>query len=1352
MTWALKVTSENREGTGVAISPILVLTAEHVVRGATAVNVRIESGKTVAFKVRDGDRDDDLDVALLSCCDSRAAIDERAIVVPRALWSGRWPGGGSEVWAESCTSAAETARRMEVSVQRGQRDETRVQFAVERDRQGARHGHSGGPVLELDALETAPRLVGIVRARDESTVDLLDGAGIGWFVPIDVIAERFERVGALLETPVERAAAWGQHWEPRSRGVATSRDVGFFYAGYRRPYERLRAHLEEKSGLLVVTGARARGKSALLARAVVLSCPRYRTLLRDQATVAVDGYQPLGRVADSAVFARAKSTDAVAVEIADQLGLGARESSEVASAVGKAGRAPSIVIDAVDESEDPRGLVGELVVPLAAAGARIAIGGLRRHFGSAVPGDAEWVDLDHGYRDEAAVEQYVDRRLRHRQAYPPPAAAQVAHAVAGRAAGNFLVAELIARMLARAAPIDTTLTGWQEQLPGSVGEAFREYLARFGEQRDRMLALLHPLAHALGDGLTVDPPTIWLQTANALRPDVLDSFAHSDLTDAVRRASDYLITDPSPAGARRLFHEGLGDAIRAQVAHDALVERGDDPDDDDAILAHKQQHAERFLRCLMGLLPDPDAPVEGYDRLDPYLLRHLPTHLAEQGRASELLARPGLLLAADRRSLQRALARSALAFPRAQQPTRVAVLHALAHQLDDESQRSASLCVALNRQGAHALADRIRDADGPLRYELISGPVLPPMLTTVEHAHSDGISALAVVSDDAGTVLVSGGGDGALRSWRLDGTPGPLTVTDAHRDPFRPIGALAVVSDNAGTVLVSGGGDGALRTWRLDGTPGPLTVTDAHSGAILALAAAFDDAGTILVSGGVDGALRSWRLDGTPGPLSVEHAHTGSITALAVASDAAGTLLLSGGAGALRSWRLDGTPGPLTVDDANLGAEALAAVSDDAGTVLVSGGIYGELRSWRMDGTPGPLAVDDAHDHRSIQALAVTSDDAGMVLVSGGIDGALRSWRLDGTPGPLVVDNAHRWVEALAVVPDDAGTILVSGGGLDGELRSWRLKGTPGPLTAEHAHSPEIVALAVASDEAGTLLFSGRLDGALRSWRLDGTPGPLSVEDANVKALAVVSDDAGTVLVSGDGELRSWRMDGTPGPLSVEHAHRGGPKVLAVGSDDAGTVLVSGGAGELRSWRMDGTPGPLTVDDAHGWVADLAVVSDDAGTILVSGGVDGELRSWRMDGTPGPLSVEHAHTGSITALAVASDAAGTLLLSGGAGELRSWRLDGTPGPLTVDDAHRWVADLAVVSDDAGTILVSGGLDGELRSWRMDGTPGPLTVTYAHSARVGALAVVSDDAGTILVSGGFDGVLLCLPLERSGPLK
>src|SRR5690348_6108249 len=141
MPWAQRVTTSAGVGEGVAIAPDLLLTCEHVVRGDDTARVRAPSGVDVPFEVLD--RDKDMDVAVLVPCGGVAALGEEAVVVPRALWRGRWPSvdpGFDAVWAESCTDEVDTPRRAEIDVQRGHRREARVEFVVERDRQGVRRG------------------------------------------------------------------------------------------------------------------------------------------------------------------------------------------------------------------------------------------------------------------------------------------------------------------------------------------------------------------------------------------------------------------------------------------------------------------------------------------------------------------------------------------------------------------------------------------------------------------------------------------------------------------------------------------------------------------------------------------------------------------------------------------------------------------------------------------------------------------------------------------------------------------------------------------------------------------------------------------------------------------------------------------------------------------------------------------------------------------------------------------------------------------------------------------------------------------------------------------------------------
>jgi S1-C subfamily serine protease len=68
------------------ISPGLVVTCEHVVRGSDAAKVHAESGE---FDFRVLDSDADLDVALLEPAKDGVALPESSILIPRALQRGR---------------------------------------------------------------------------------------------------------------------------------------------------------------------------------------------------------------------------------------------------------------------------------------------------------------------------------------------------------------------------------------------------------------------------------------------------------------------------------------------------------------------------------------------------------------------------------------------------------------------------------------------------------------------------------------------------------------------------------------------------------------------------------------------------------------------------------------------------------------------------------------------------------------------------------------------------------------------------------------------------------------------------------------------------------------------------------------------------------------------------------------------------------------------------------------------------------------------------------------------------------------------------------------------------------------
>jgi WD40 repeat protein len=1355
VSWAVTVKVDERRGTGTVISPRLALTCWHVVKDAAAALVLAPGCKPQRFDVADADRE--LDVALLMLAKGGALLGGDLVVIPREYWRGTRPVGDRAL-VELCVDEGDFPSSLGVGLRPAAGAAQHVEFVVSGVREGVRTGYSGGPVVELQTGSSVPRLLGIVRARDESTVDAFDHAGTGWFVPVERIAERFWQVAALVETPIERSAAWTSHWQPRSRGVASSTEPGHFFSGREVACAAVREHLEQGLGLAVVTGRRGHGKSAVLAHVVASSCPRYRMLLEGSDADAAARLKAgrLARPVDAAVLGRARASE-LAVSLARQLGFTPCDPEELVDLVGRERPSCRIVIDGVDESSDPTGVMRDLIVPLSEH-ATVAIGALREHVEWQAPSTTTWVDLDVApYRDDA-IAPYVQQRLRERGSYSERAAVRVAAAVAQRAQDNFLVAELVSRVLATRAPIDTTEPRWREWLPTDVTDAFREYLGRFGSHQRRVLALLVPLAHAYGEGLTL-PITgtscVWLAAANALKPDIEAPFTDDNLRDACQRAGDYLIVGAEGQG-RRLYHEGLAAAVLSLASPDPAAANG------------------AFVAALVDLLPaEQDAAAYAYERLDPYLLRHLPAHLVEHHQQAELLERPGLLLAGDRQALRGALVRGALSIPPEHESARVAVVHALASPHSEGAQRAAALCVALRRQRQRELADRVARAftshaasggqgmdvhttsgarTERLRYELISGPPLPSVPTSLPDAHSSPVRALAVLEHEVETLIISAGDDRALRSWHIDGSPGPLQHPEPHNGPVR---ALAVLEHDGEALIISAGDDRALRSWHIDGSPGPLQQPHAHNGAVRALVVLEHRREALIISGGDDRALRSWHIDGSPGPLRQLDAHALTVRALAVLEHDGELLIISGGDDrALRSWHIDGSPGPLQQPHAHNGrVRALAVLEHDGEALIITAGDDRALRSWHIDGSPGPLRQLDAHA-LTVRALAVLEHDGELFIISAGDDRALRSWHIDGSPGPLQQHDAHRfdWIMALAVVKHD-GELLIISAGDDRSLRSWHIDGSSGPLQQPEAHyrvSERIRALLVLEHDGETLIVSAGADRALRSWHIDGRPGPLQRPDAHrerIMALAVLEHHGETLIISAgaDHALRSWRIDGRPGPLQHPDAHNDLVRALAVLEHNGETLIISAGNDRsLRSWRIDGSPGPLQQPDAHnGAIRALTLLQHDREALVVSAGDDGALRSWHIDGRPGPLQQPDAHNDWIMALAVVQHDGDTLIISGGDDRaLRSWYIDGSPGPLQQPDAHNeMIVTLAVLEHHGETLIISAGADHALRSWHIDGRPGPLQHPDAHNDWIMALAVVQHDGDTLIISTGSDGTIL-----------
>ncbi|MBO0882573.1 MAG: hypothetical protein J2P17_20020, partial [Mycobacterium sp.] len=298
----------------------------------------------------------------------------------------------------------------------------------------------------------------------------------------------------------------------------------------------------------------------------------------------------------------------------------------------------NVIIDALDESAEPRTVIAKVILPIAETcadvGARLVVG-TRRHdtdgdllsaFGPA----ARTVDLNHpAYFTPADLAAYTlatlqltgDERLNNPYTNPK-IAIPLSERIATLSSANFLVAGLVARthgLYDEVATDPATLS-----FSPSVDAAMREYLSRIppvhGVSAEELLTAL---AYAESPGL---PVSLWRIAIRALGSSgipeaALRKFARS-------KAASFLVESTGEhANAQfRLFHQALNDALLS--TRSLLVRRHED----------EQSLTQAFMA---------EGQQSGWDRAPEYLRYSLPGHAARAKLVDDLLADDDYLLHAD---------------------------------------------------------------------------------------------------------------------------------------------------------------------------------------------------------------------------------------------------------------------------------------------------------------------------------------------------------------------------------------------------------------------------------------------------------------------------------------------------------------------------------------------------------------------------------------------------------------------------------------------------------------------------------------------------------------------------------
>jgi AAA ATPase-like protein len=433
------------------------------------------------------------------------------------------------------------------------------------------------------------------------------------------------------------------HWIVKAKGVGMEQP-GWFFSGRHAALRTVVGWLNDRrreGGLYVVRGDPGSGKSAVLGRVVTVADPQVRLQLQNQGWlegVPADTLPAEGSV-DLALHAHGMQLQQLRSDLSTAAGISSNLLQDLLEALERREHPLRVVIDAVDEAQEPREFVRQGLRSFARARGIKLVVGTRRNLLSLLGEPLDKVDLDAEYGDPEAISDYEQRILHSLpQGLPsdyanqPDAAKAVATAVGKLAGRSFLIARLAARRLAQEPVPDLKETGWETKL-GVVADwrdAHEQELARLGEHRQKVEDVLKPLAYACGRGLPWE--RIWASLASAISG---KPYSDEDIADVQQRAG-YLIVEDEEDGVSvyRLLHETLGEYLRLrrppQIELD-LNERSMN----DHLRAQPDALAVK-RRIAFALQQDVDR-YGGWEFANPYVVRYLPVHLSDDPERLELL-------------------------------------------------------------------------------------------------------------------------------------------------------------------------------------------------------------------------------------------------------------------------------------------------------------------------------------------------------------------------------------------------------------------------------------------------------------------------------------------------------------------------------------------------------------------------------------------------------------------------------------------------------------------------------------------------------------------------------------------
>jgi WD40 repeat protein len=1189
-------------------------------------------------------------------------------------------------------------------------------------------------------------------------------------------AQQPSRLAENAYRAIARASDLDSHFFPKALGI-DNLESGWHFAGRMEVTRSILAWMASsfqrtEDRLYVLAAEGGTGKSALLGRLIALTDANYRNKAKAQGwNESLDqqaGTVPEPDCIDAALSLRNLTSQTLAEHLASLLGAGRFGSIDefvgklVASYQRPDKTPPCIVLDALDEALEPSAIVHRIIHPLVKAGCKVLVATRRsaRAKGAsdliADLGAAQLFELDHDQQSWNDIHAYAQARLAQRpgwEALAEPAARLIAH----RADNKFLFARMATSSLLRKAEVPT-LDELQALVARDATEALTRELVALDEDFQRSFpcdgggatAMLTALAWGEGDGVPIRDG-IWAAMADAVASlkGPLLRFEEHHILWLLREAGRFIQeSGDGEQAVYRLFHKSLVDHFQhSPFPRDPLPQALDD------------RIAGALLACVRKSLD--------WAYTNPYLIRHMPAHLAlrhEQTGLNQLLLNFDWIQARLNHSGIEALL-SDYRFCESAYPATARLhrtLSMIAHilrehpdqlipqllgrirpgvpdiapllngkpganySLPSPSQEGLNVTQRLmlqrpvlnvEQQGA-GLIDRALSLDGLLeraKASLLSPRWIPELgglaqagaLVYTLQGHRNRVTSVALSAN--GRMVASASDDKTVRVW--DAKTGQARHTLEH------VGAVTSVALSAdGFTLVSGSRDHTVRLWDTQ-TGRALRTLLGHEHHVTCVALSAD--GKTVISGSDDKTVRVWNAD-TGQDLHTLHGHAVSVTSVALSAD--GFILVSGGHDhTVRLWDAQTGEALRTLQGHEGGIEKVALSAD--GQTVVSFSDDQTVRLW--DAQTGRSLLTLHGPAGTVTSLTLSAD--GRTLVSGSDDRTV--YLRDAQTGRLLrmLQGHEYWVTSVAVSAD--GLTVVSGSD-DDTVRLWDARTGRGDPPDPHKHSGTVTGLALSAD--GCAIVSGSRDKTVRFWNAETgqalrSPG---AHEKEVTSVALSADGGIGVSAGKDNTLRLWDVQ-SDRVLHTLQGHTSSVSSVALSTD--GCTVVSGSEDRtLRLWDVQTGTLLRTLRGHQQGVTCVALSAD--GRTLVSSSYDDTVRVWDVH-TGECLRVLHGPASCLMSVALSADG-GRVVSGSDDSKVRVW--DAQTGQLVLTlQGHTDPVNCVLLSADGRTVF-SGSNDRTVRLW--DAQTGRLLETLTFDAWVLDIALAEREGLPIMAVASGHSVL------------